>query len=112
MECQDWETVKIRSNTKKVVIPPLRVAGSKAMRALETDDIPKITKTLRPESRADIIRIRTTMEPKRTQAELNTACAFPPNTIRDIESGKICPSPTQLNVLNRVLRTSLRFVEK
>ena len=80
------------------------------MRAADDRDAPpKPPRSLSAASRAEIVRIRTTGIPKRTQAELNTACSFPPNTIRDIEAGIITPTPVQLNVLNRVLRTTLKY---
>ena len=110
MDCQDWETVKVGVKTRPVTTHrPAHTAGTKAMRALDEGDAPpKPPRSLSAASRAEIVRIRTT-EPKKTQAELNTLCSFPPNTIRDIESGHVTPTPTQLNVLNRVLRTNLRF---
>lgn len=111
MDCQDWNTVKIRSIAKKPAPSrPAHPTGTKTLRAVEDDDAPrKAPRSLSAASRAEIIRIRTTQEPKRTQTELNTACSFPPHTIRDIESGRLTPTPTQLNVLNRVLRTVLKY---
>jgi hypothetical protein len=69
-------------------------------------------KVLAPESRQAIINFRVgpDVPVKRTQAELNTMCRFPPNTIRDIEAGKLTPSIGQLNVLNQVLKTGLKLV--
>jgi ribosome-binding protein aMBF1 (putative translation factor) len=111
MDCQDWETIKIRSISKKTAPSrPAHAAGTKALRAVEDDDAPpKAPRSLSAASRAEIVRLRTAMEPKKTQAELNTACSFPPHTIRDIEAGRLTPTPTQLNVLNRVLKTNLKY---
>lgn len=111
MEHQDWEPIKVGTKTKKLAPSfAARPAGSKALHAMEDDDLPKLpTKSLSATSRAEIIKLRTTMEPKKTQAELNTACAFPANTIRDIEAGRLCPTPKQLEVLNRVLKTALKY---
>ena len=111
MDCQDWETIKIRSTAKKTVPSrPAHAAGTKAMRAVEDDDAPpKAARALSAASRAEIVRLRTTQEPKKTQTELNTACSFPPHTIRDIEAARLVPTPTQLNVLNRVLKTNLKY---
>ena len=111
MEHQDWEPIKVGSSmTKKPVAKPARPAGTKALHAVEDDDHSVLpTKSLSPASRAEIVRLRTSMEPKKTQAELNTACSFPANTIRDIEAGRLCPTPKQLEVLNRVLRTTLKY---
>lgn len=111
MDCQNWETVQIKKTTKRSTAStkPLVTAGAALARRLEADDegAPKPTRSLGAESRAEIVRLRTTAG--QTQAQLNTACAFPVNTIRDIEAGKLCPNPAQLNVLNRVLRTSLKY---
>ncbi len=110
MDCQDWETVTVGKARKAPARAPAHSAGAKALRALEDDDAPvKTARSLSAASRAEIVRIRTSSEPPRTQAQLNTACSFPPNTIRDIEAGRITPTPTQLNVLNRVLRTTLKY---
>ena len=112
MDCQDWDAVKIGTHARRPVAPrPARPAGTKALHAVE-DETPVPTKSLSAESRATFVRLRTTREPPMTQAGLNTACSFPANTIRDIESGKLCPTPTQLNVLNRVLRTALKYEAK
>lgn len=110
MEHQNWETVIIKKNRKVTAQgshKPLVTAGAALARRLEDDDLPKATKSLSAESRAEIVRRRTATE--QTQAQLNTVCAFPVNTIRDIESGKLCPTPAQLNTLNRVLRVSLKY---
>ena len=112
MDCQDWDTVKIGTHARRPVVSrPAKPAGTKALIALE-DETPVPTKSLSAESRATIVRLRTDREPPMTQAGLNTACSFPANTIRDIESGRLCPTPTQLNVLNRVLRTALKYEAK
>ena len=41
---------------------------------------------------------------KLTQVELNQRCAFAPNTIREVEAGRLTPTQGQLNILNRVLK--------
>ena len=43
------------------------------------------------------------------QTQLNQQCGFPLHTIRDIENGKLTPTPGQLNVLNRVLKAGLKY---
>lgn len=112
MDCQDWDSVKIGTTARRAPAPkPARPAGTKALHAVE-DETPVPVKSLSSESRAQIIRLRTTRTPSWTQTELNTACSFPPHTIRDIEAGRLCPTPTQLNVLNRVLRTALKYETK
>lgn len=108
MDCQDWEAVTVRRRSA-AAHHPSAAAGTRALRTVESEEYKLPTKSLSAESRAEIVRLRTSRVPKLTQAELNTLCSFPPNTIRDIESGRVCPSPTQLNVLNRVLRTTLKY---
>jgi ribosome-binding protein aMBF1 (putative translation factor) len=44
-----------------------------------------------------------------TQVQLNTACAFPLHTIRDIENGKLCPTSAQMNVIKRVLGVVMKY---
>lgn len=112
MDCQNWETVTIKRKGPRRATgmpgtkPPVS-AGAALARRLEDDDAPKITKSLSSESRAEIVQRRVLAG--KTQAQLNTECAFPVNTIRDIESGKLCPTPAQLNVLNRVLHAALKY---
>lgn len=115
MDCQDWNDykvgVKARGGGSGTAVKRPAVAPSvKTTRALESEDgtaaLP--TKSLGNEGRALIVSKR--VELKKTQAELNAMCSFPSNTIRDIECGKLCPTPMQLNVLNRVLRVTLKYV--
>ena len=108
MDCQNWEAVTVRRRST-AASHPAAAAGTRALRAVESEEYTLPSKALSAESRAEIIRLRTSRIPKLTQVELNTLCSFPPHTIRDIESGRVCPSPTQLNVLNRVLRTALKY---
>ncbi len=120
MDCQDWTPVVVKNRRRATAaaggagsggtatgVRPLISAGAAAMRRVEADEIAKPSKSLSAESRAEIVRRRT--ENSQTQAQLNTACSFPPNTIRDIEAGKLCPTGAQLNVLNRVLKTALKY---
>jgi ribosome-binding protein aMBF1 (putative translation factor) len=46
---------------------------------------------------------------KLTQAQLNTALSFPPNTIRDIEANRANPSPGQMTSLQRYLGIRLHY---
>ena len=80
---------------------------SAAARKAEAADTPMKLKQLTQESRHLIVTLRATN--KWTQVELNQRCNFPANTIRDIETGKTCPSPGQLGILNRVLKTGLKY---
>lgn len=111
MDCQDWNDykvgVKARGSASDVKRPAITPA-MKTARALEDAEEPVLpTKTLGAEGRALLVSKR--VELKKTQAELNAMCSFPAHTIRDIESGKLCPTPAQLNVLNRVLRMTLKY---
>lgn len=110
MEHQDWNPVVLRgknpsgANTRE--IKP-RVSGEAARLAkIEREDFVK-SKTLAPESRKDLVTARLAL--KKTQIELDRQCAFPTNTIREIEAGKLTPSSQQLNRLNRELKISLKL---
>ena len=109
MDGQDWTPVvvnkgKTRSSAasdQKHVSP-----GLAAQHRLENDE-PRKTKSLSSESRKAILQARVANNWNQTQ--LNTQCSFPQNTIRDIENGKLCPTPQQLNVLSRVLKVILKY---
>ena len=108
MDGQDWtpvvvNKVKTRSSAsvQKHVSP-----GLAAQHRIENDE-PRKTKSLSPESRQAILQAR--VANKWNQTQLNTQCSFPQNTIRDIENGKLCPTPQQLNVLSRVLKVILKY---
>jgi ribosome-binding protein aMBF1 (putative translation factor) len=109
MDGQDWSPVvvnkgKTRSSAasdQKHVSP-----GLAAQHRIENDE-PRKTKSLSPESRKAILQAR--VANKWNQTQLNTQCSFPQNTIRDIENGKLCPTPQQLNVLSRVLKVILKY---
>lgn len=109
MSIQDWEPVVIRSSGTAA---GKKLAGNKVApevahaRKLAESDVAK-PKQLAPESRQEIVAKRTAM--KKSQVELNQLCTFPVNTIREIEAGRLCPSIGQLNTLNRVLKTGLKY---
>jgi hypothetical protein len=110
MDGQDWEPITVGSAKRAAAPKPAHAPGAKLLHALEDDDAPKKpTRSLSKESRESIIALRNARTPKLSQVELNTLCSFPANTIRDIEAGRLCPSPKQLDVLNRVLRTTLKY---
>lgn len=109
MDCQDWQTVVVRGKAVKkthATLAPPKSAHSALMHKLDHDEPVKVKK-LSNESRQAIIHARVGMSMNQTQ--LNTACSFPINSIRDIESGRVTPSPTQLNVLSRVLKLVLKY---
>lgn len=107
MDGQDWETVTVGKRRATAPKRPAAGAGVVAARRVEAEELPLPKKSLSGESRHMIVAKRT--ENGWKQEDLNTRCAFPAHTIRDIESGKLCPTPTQLNVLNRVLKTALKY---
>ncbi len=107
---QDWTTVTIKGKTSTP--GPSKVTAKVApevahMRKIADSDTVK-QKSLAPESRQEIIQKR--VANKWSQSDLNTQCCFPPNTIREIEAGRITPSIGQLNTLNRVLKTGLKLI--
>ena len=113
MSVQDWEPVRIHSAGsgftagKSLRTPAPQVAPEVAhARKLADSDVAKL-KQLAPESRQEIVTKRAAM--KKSQVELNQLCSFPVNTIREIEAGRVCPTIGQLNTLNRVLKTGLKY---
>lgn len=110
MDGQDWTPVTVKNTKKTAASGPVRpqvTAALAAARKLESDDMPKPAKSLSHESRQAILQGR--VANKWNQTQLNIQCSFPLNTIRDIENGKLCPAPQQLNVLSRVLKVVLKY---
>jgi len=109
MDGQDWEPVVVRNRKTPSTtdIHKLQVSAAVAAARRLEDDAPKKSKSLTNESKQGIITARVAKGWNQTQ--LNTQCAFPQNTIRDIENGKLTPTPQQLNVLSRVLKLVLKF---
>ena len=112
MDCQDWETVTIRSKkTKSNATGASNKDGrfssdSQHARKLDNAEV-VVIKRLSKESRQEIVSRRSLA--KMTQAQLNQVCQFPVNTINKIESGQLSPTIQQLNTLNRVLKTGLKY---
>jgi len=112
MNHQDWEPVVIRSSKRlaaqqQQASKPAYTADASQIRKIDQATEPQKTKTLSLEARQTISSMRSTL--KITQVELNKRCSFPANTIRDIESGRIVPAQSQLSILNRVLRTTIKL---
>lgn len=109
--CQDWTTVVIKRRGgvgKGGKSSGIQIThDAKMMRTLDSDDARVEIKRISPENRQLIIQKR--VELGWDQTKLNTMCSFPPYTIKEIEAGKAQPSPKQLSVLNRVLKTSLSY---
>lgn len=107
MDGQDWNPITIRG-TKAIISTGTRAPSKNttpdvaAQRGLEQQETAQKPRTLSTESRTQIMQARAAM--KKTQVELNQMCQFPVNTLRDIESGRIVPTPSQLIRLNRALQ--------
>ena len=116
MDSQDWTPVTVRSRNPSVVAKTApreiqeRNGTSKSIGShlakLEREEYIK-PKMLSAESRQALIAARTGL--KKTQAELDRMCAFPPNTLREIEANRSCPTAGQLNRLSKELKISLRL---
>jgi hypothetical protein len=112
MQHQDWAPLTISNKAapkKTVTAAPVKISSEAAhARKIADADAPIKLKQLSTQSRQDMVRARTEGL-KKTQVELNQMCRFPPNTIREIEAGKLTPSGGQLNVLSQQLRIPLRL---
>jgi hypothetical protein len=111
MDHQDWNPVILRGknptrSTKTEVQQKSSGVGAHLAK-VEREEIGK-QKCLAPESRKELVAARLVL--KKTQVELDRTCAFPPNTIRDLEAGKLTPTTAQLNRLNRELKLGLKLV--
>ena len=110
MDNQNWDTITITrpdfAKTRASVGRPAKTQEAAASRKLEQTEIGKL-KQLTIESRTEMVQKRVALG--KNQVALNQDCRFPVNTIRDIEAGRLCPTPTQLAVLNRVLKASLKY---
>lgn len=110
-EFQDWQTVTVRGRRKPATngdgAPKQQSAAQAQQHRADREDLPVSSRFLSSETRQQIIAKR--VEQKWSQVDLDKQCNFPPHTMRDIESGRAVPSPTQLNVLNRVLKVALKF---
>ncbi|NBR60180.1 MAG: hypothetical protein EBT86_00750 [Actinobacteria bacterium] len=114
MDCQDWQPVVLgrrgRGRGGSAAgggTTTVRSSAAVAARRAEEEDIPKLKKHLSTASRTEITSKR--IQRGQNQVQLNQECSFPPNTIRDFENGRAVPTPTQLNILNRVLGLALRY---
>lgn len=108
---QDWTHVTIRGKPSAPTGgdgPKPKISSQAAhLRKIEQAEGPLKLKQLSSESKQMIVAKR--VANGWNQQRLNQECQFPLNTIRDIENGKSTPTPGQLNVLNRVLKTGLKY---
>jgi ribosome-binding protein aMBF1 (putative translation factor) len=111
MEHQNWETVIInnKKHSKPLVDKHKISYAQKLIRSIESSEtVPEVKiKRLSHESKQLIIQKR--IELGYDQTKLNTMCSLPSGTIKDIESGKLHPTPKQLSILNNVLKISLKY---
>lgn len=117
---QDWRPVILRRDVENSHVVqqsakegPNRRATAKSgldaqqARKLENLETAQKAKELSAESRQDMQNLRTALG--WTQDKLNQQCWFSKNTIREIEAGRLCPTGPQLTLLNRVLKTNLKY---
>lgn len=111
MDGQDWTPVKIasrpRSSAASLSVTGKRISSAAgAERTIADTDYVK-PKHLTTESRQTLVAKRVAMG--KSQTEFNQLCSFPPNTIKEFESGRLTPTIGQLNTLNRILKTGLKL---
>jgi ribosome-binding protein aMBF1 (putative translation factor) len=109
MEHQNWEPVTIRSaasvNTAtKKNSGPILSEIAQAVRKLENSDVTKL-KTLTGKSRSEMAQAR--VAKGMTQKQLDQRGQFPVNSCNSWESGKVCPTGPQINILHRLLGIKL-----
>jgi ribosome-binding protein aMBF1 (putative translation factor) len=115
MEHQDWtptilrngKVMQARKAAEQAAKPKLSAEAIRLAKLDNAEDGIKRSKTLSTESRQAMMRLRA--EQKWTQRDLDMRCSFPANTIRELESGRLAPSSSQLNTINRVLKTGLKL---
>ena len=107
MDHQNWEPVIIRSVGAKKIFQqaPTNISNSvHAARKIENSEIGKL-KTLSSKSRSDMAQAR--VAKGLTQKQLDQRGQFPANSCNLWESGKVCPSGPQINILHRILGIKL-----
>ena len=116
MDGQDWTPVIIGKKSYASALSSSKVAPTlvksshqaQHLAKVEAAEAPVKMKTLAPEARQKIVAYRTLKEI--TQKQLDQACCFPANTMRELESGRMTPSTGQLNTLNRFVGGGLKLV--
>jgi hypothetical protein len=109
MNHQNWEPVTLRSSSTlaKKTIQQSQVNLSEAAHAarkLENSDVAKL-KMLTGKSRSEMAQAR--VAKGMTQKQLDQRGQFPANSCNLWESGKVCPSGPQINMLHRLLGIKL-----
>jgi DNA-binding transcriptional regulator YiaG len=116
MDGQDWTPVIISKKSyasalrsATIALPAVKYSNqAHHLAKVEAAEAPVKMKTLSAESRQKIVAYRTLKQI--TQKQLDQACAFPANTMRELESGRMTPSSGQLNTLNRFVGGGINLV--
>jgi len=107
MEHQDWTPVKISSakaGLKLATDSERSHAMPNSKKVLEQSEIGTF-KVLSGKSRSDMAQAR--VAKGMTQKQLDQRGQFPANSCNSWESGKVCPSGPQINILHRLLGIKL-----
>jgi ribosome-binding protein aMBF1 (putative translation factor) len=107
MEHQDWTPVKISSakaGLKLATDSERSQAMPNSKKVLEESEIGTF-KVLSGKSRSDMAQAR--VAKGMTQKQLDQRGQFPANSCNSWESGKVCPSGPQINILHRLLGIKL-----
>lgn len=116
MEHQDWNPTILRNATlmhakkaaEQAAKPKLSAEAIRLAKLANNEEVPmKRPKVLTAESKQAMMRLRA--EQTWSQRDLDMRCSFPAHTIRDIENGKLSPSSSQLNCINRILKVALKL---
>lgn len=110
MDDQDWTLVTIgrkKPQQQNFVNTHMKVSPQVAHAAKVAKEEYTKPKHLASESRQIMLKKR--LELGLNQPQLNQRCAFPVNTIREIEAGRLAPTINQLNTLNRVMKLGLKL---
>jgi DNA-binding XRE family transcriptional regulator len=91
---QDWTPVVVNKKKPVVTVNPRVVKDP-------------VIKTFDSTCRTNMMQARAAQ--KLTQDQLNNLAQLPKYTVRDVEVGKLCPSPGQMNTLSRILRIPLHY---
>jgi|UniRef100_A0A6C0DJR5 ribosome-binding protein aMBF1 (putative translation factor) len=109
MDYQDWNPITIRSSTAVATVAK-KQAGPKvsdavhSARKIDAVEVGRL-KTLTSKSRSEMAQAR--VAKGLTQKQLDQRGQFPANTCNLWESGKMCPSGPQINILHRILGIKL-----
>ncbi len=108
MDGQDWDPIRIGVGARGASRPAGgagRSTGATVAAKLDAADTPTRSKLLSSAA------VRAIQDYRRansmTQEQLNRACSFPPNTIKNLEARSLAPEIRQLQTLNRILKTGL-----